>query len=721
MLSNRYFKAINTDCQWIGICHIKQAVLMFSLPFQMGGKVLWCLVLAGGLLNLAFSQSGTYFVPGNKVYASYSNWVLTFSFSLDSLQGNINEISKQVQVFKDSCLGHFTLTASIVKTNDSEIQNLIRSYAALLQAEFIQFEHDITTLKNMYSLIHQTATNDQVRPKRAVIPIIGDALSWLFGTASASDLSKLQSGLDSLRQSQENIIHVVDESLTIMNKTRGATIANRKAINTLILSSQTLMKNINVINDVLQSKLGPNLKYTQLSTKLQHMHHLISNSLAVTKDRLFRVLTDIENCFQGKLPFTFVPPRMLRGILRKIDKMLPPTLKLPQKILTTKHLNWYYTFLPVTIVPGRSDILIMTTIPLVGANSQYQLFKAVSVPIPHPNGKLAASYNLEAPYIAISADKASYVLLKDEEAHNCVGSISGFCPFNQPSLFIVNMPSCVLALFLSNQKEIDVYCKTVISTTHRVPEIRHVVNGKWLIATAKDLEMEIQCPKQNNPLVTTVVKPVQVVNIPDECVGRTKYFLLPPHYSRKSKVGINDFFDQHSILSKSLLNVWNSSVMSAIDKLNIAPISQQQINHLDKIEKMPVSSLRYMLHNSAQATHEFDADWEYVTLVILQVLFFIGFVTIIPLLVRKLKQLEGKYAMLNHKFGHKKDYDYASIKSEIIKPNKSSNRSVALVIKQTSDRASPATTSVCHGNPRASTSNTVAVSSKELAKPSGIN
>lgn len=67
-----------------------------------------------------------------------------------------------------------------------------------------------------------------------MLPIVGKALSFLFGTVSEDDLNAIRGSINNLAVYQEKVIHVVKESLTILNTTRVEVAENRQAINDLI-------------------------------------------------------------------------------------------------------------------------------------------------------------------------------------------------------------------------------------------------------------------------------------------------------------------------------------------------------------------------------------------------------------------------------------------------------------------------------------------------------
>ena len=60
----------------------------------------------------------------------------------------------------------------------------------------------------------------RVKMKRLLIPVIGNGLNYLFGTARESDLSTICSSFSRLAMNQQEIVHVVDENISVINITR---------------------------------------------------------------------------------------------------------------------------------------------------------------------------------------------------------------------------------------------------------------------------------------------------------------------------------------------------------------------------------------------------------------------------------------------------------------------------------------------------------------------
>ena len=95
----------------------------------------------------------------------------------------------------------------------------------------------------------ESAFLSQTRPprsRRSLLPWAGDLLKSLFGTATKNDLSRLREDLVRLGSSHNKLIHEVENSLTIINKSHEHVVENRNSINDLTTV-------VNIINSRLLS------------------------------------------------------------------------------------------------------------------------------------------------------------------------------------------------------------------------------------------------------------------------------------------------------------------------------------------------------------------------------------------------------------------------------------------------------------------------------------
>ena len=67
-----------------------------------------------------------------------------------------------------------------------------------------------------------------------MIPIVGKALSFLFGTLNEDDIGAIRSHVQTIARNQQTMNHVLKESLMVIETTQAQSVENTKAINNII-------------------------------------------------------------------------------------------------------------------------------------------------------------------------------------------------------------------------------------------------------------------------------------------------------------------------------------------------------------------------------------------------------------------------------------------------------------------------------------------------------
>ena len=79
-------------------------------------------------------------------------------------------------------------------------------------------------------------------------------MSTLFGTISESDLDNINENINILAKNQEQIVHDLDMSLSVLNMTRIQVSENRRSIMDLIICIQKLDEKILKLQENLERK-----------------------------------------------------------------------------------------------------------------------------------------------------------------------------------------------------------------------------------------------------------------------------------------------------------------------------------------------------------------------------------------------------------------------------------------------------------------------------------
>ena len=109
--------------------------------------------------------------------------------------------------------------------------------------------------------------------KRSLLPIIGDALSWLTRTAVTKDVRDIKRRviqlIETQTQHQETLVHVI----LILNITRYAIQVNRQHINAVMQAVERTYNDITTLFNI-TSSLHSHINYHQI---LLHIHSILAN------------------------------------------------------------------------------------------------------------------------------------------------------------------------------------------------------------------------------------------------------------------------------------------------------------------------------------------------------------------------------------------------------------------------------------------------------------
>lgn len=514
---------------------------MYECFIFVGIQVLICAYLLSQVsLGVPLSETGTYFLHVNKVYASYSSWLVMFTHELKPFGTNVRKVQNSIENFSNSFtqINKNPIPSNLPQQTKIKLQNLRSELHSLFQSEYQHFQRSFTQVQNAFlNLRSVTTIKESVRNKRSIFPFIGTIASKLFGVATKGELKQVKKGLNGLKGSEKETLHLLKNSMSVVNKTNQNVQINRKIINQLLKATDSLDTKLKQLYETYVHKISLELDFTQTSVELHSLFHVINSALDSLTTIFTQLSSQINDLHMGILPYDLAPPKILRNILLQIQEQLPPTLMLPHPV--TSNLDKYYKMLHAVLIPDKGKFHVLTSVPLAHTKDQYDVFRAVNVPVPLNNRKVI-QYLPEYPYIAVTEDKSSYTYLTDIEASQCHHDNFDYCPLNSPSYDTDLNPSCIMSLFLKDSTMIKNNCKPKVTEATSAPVLKHIVNGKWLSSSVKPYNIEMSC--DNKVDVIRVNKGIQVIDLKQGCNAYTSYFRLPPYFRQQTEHEIRKSF-----------------------------------------------------------------------------------------------------------------------------------------------------------------------------------
>ena len=189
-----------------------------------------------------FTSENVVFQKTNESFINDAHWYVIFVHDLRPFQHLINQIQ-------------FDL-----KNTDEIIMAITKAYQGQNMTETFKSLHvEVDLLTDEYTSVYNNFDEYQTmsykRNETSLIPIIGHLMSMLFSTVSENDLENINRNINALANNQEQIIHDLDVSLSVLNLTRMQVAENRRSVMDLIIVVQKLDRKISKLARSFETKL----------------------------------------------------------------------------------------------------------------------------------------------------------------------------------------------------------------------------------------------------------------------------------------------------------------------------------------------------------------------------------------------------------------------------------------------------------------------------------
>ena len=390
------------------LCYIVVITRLCFCIFQnMRKQLLTVLIL--GLAEAIFISENVIFHKTNEISITRAKWLATFIIDLRPFRQFLAKLQHDLYL---AAVTAECIVNKYDRPNKTEYLNTFQSLQKELHFLNGTHEHLLTGLLD-YKLLH-------TRQKRAPFNFIGDIGSFLFGLVTEDEIESIRKNIASLAQNQEQIIHVVEDSITILNMTRAEVSENRQAIMELVKSIHGLDSKLATIADALQKQIYENKHflemYLQLDLIINELKDMLQNGLFYLEN----LKTQLNFLSLGRLSMSSISPRNLKQLLSEIKSKLPTTLSLIGD--PAKDLFLFYRQLASSALLEDDRIIIVLSIPVLHTSNGFEIFKAHGLPLTIKEVKtdndhaldMIATYDLEAHGLMIDQGRTKYALLTED-------------------------------------------------------------------------------------------------------------------------------------------------------------------------------------------------------------------------------------------------------------------------------------------------------------------
>ena len=435
-----------------------------------------------------FTSENVVFQKTNEVFINDAHWSVTFVHDLRPFQNLISRIKSDL-----------ARTDEIVKTitNFYKRSNLT-GYVETFESLHVEIDLLTDTYKSVYETFdeYQSLSVDSERGKRSLIPIIGQLMSTLFGTVSENELDNINRNIKALASNQQQIIHDLDVSLSVLNLTRMQVSENRRSIMDLIIVVQKLDSKIRKLEQTFEQKF---VRLEQFIHTYLQFQMILDEIRLTTQDAVFyleNLKSELNMLSMHHLSTSTISPKDLKELLIEVESKLPNNFELSRS--PRKDIWYFYKTLTCITYLEDNEIRIVLKIPLINTREEYEVYKIHNLPLPMhrvlPNQTdILLKYSLETEILMISKDKAKFSLLSESAFQMCNSYHFQFCN-PETAFYQTNVNKfCVIALFRQNAHDIETFCKQMVVLDQNLPTTKYLSYGIWIVVTDKPLTFTLNC------------------------------------------------------------------------------------------------------------------------------------------------------------------------------------------------------------------------------------
>ena len=389
------------------------------------------------------------FQPVLQAYPTWHSWIITTHVSLGNLECHWKTFNRQfdrTQQLLRSLDQHPSAPTQLLSTLQLELSNIKNMYNS-----------GETIITSAIKLLQSNQPRTHICCKRSLLPFLGDALSWLTGTATTKDIHNIKTRTNQLiatqASQQETLVHII----SILNITKYATQINRCGIYALMDAVRASLHDINNLFN-LTTSLATSINFHQLMLHIRSVFANLCDSLNYIQMVSTHTMDYINTATSGTLSPHILPVVDLQRMLQHIADTLPPTLHLPISPEDTPH---FHRYLCTQILIENKQFLLLVDMPLQDRSRQITIHEILTLDI--QQGNYSAHYDVDTKYLGITKDATmAPVELSTTHFQTCQEANGQFCSVTTLFLPLANPPSCIAALYARSTADITSKCSLQI-------------------------------------------------------------------------------------------------------------------------------------------------------------------------------------------------------------------------------------------------------------------
>ena len=417
--------------------------------------------------------------------------------------------------------------------------------------------------------------------RRSLLPFLGNALSWLTGTATTKYIQSIKTRINQLLATQASQCNTLVHIISILNITRYATQVNRCGINTLMDAVRATLHDINNLYN-LTTSLATSINFHQIILHIRSVFSNLHDYLNYIRMVSTHTMDYIDAATSGTLSLHVLPVLDLQGMLQHIADTLPPMLHLPISPEDTLH---FYKYLCTHVLIENKQFLLLIDVPIQDRSRQITIHQILTLNIPHRN--YSAHYDVDTKYFGVSKDATMAVELSTTQVQASQEANDQFCSITTPFQPLANPPSCIAALYAKSTVDITSKCSLQICKASATTLPTQIAPDVWILTTPVTVPantITLICLEKTMETIL-IQKPFHILKLPMACSATLPNFYLPPRYETPT-LDVN--------ISLNMANLHMINILSqdfCIWQHLGSNRSDVQLQHLTNITSIPVHKI----------------------------------------------------------------------------------------------------------------------------------
>ena len=309
-----------------------------------------------------------FFTQRSEVYTTQSVWVMGFTIDLGSYGTFLEEVRANINL-SDWLVGK-AIKAAERPDIDEVYQKLFRNQ----QIDLKNIRDGYNFCMSRYNEVHHLS-NGITRRRRSLLPFVGKLLGGLFGVITEEQLEVVKGQVRSLVEQQADIVHAIEDSVSVLNITRVELNENRHAINTVVEVTRELRSRLEGATDQIVNNLLPFKQFVLTYFQIQLQLGELRDSLHRATTYIMRIEMKLNQLSLGHLSPTILPPFELQTMLLAVREKIPPRFMLPGD--PAKGLWYFYRTLHCSAVVYDDKLIVLVSLPLLDSKGKFEVYKVM--------------------------------------------------------------------------------------------------------------------------------------------------------------------------------------------------------------------------------------------------------------------------------------------------------------------------------------------------------